>query len=393
MLDLDAFRSRYSAFLRPDRILLTGHSHQAWPDVAREAQARYFDDSAAWVDDKWSQAIFPKIDRVSRNILRRMGFPEGDALAFGRSTHELIFRLMSCLRWSERPRVVTTTSEFHSLYRQLSRLAEEGVEVVWVDGWPRASLAERLLDAITPQTAMVALSGVFFEDAFLFRSIGAVLEKAAAVGALPLVDLYHSFNVAPLDLGPAAARTFVTAGGYKYAQFGEGICWLRIPTNCTLRPVYTGWFADFAALSHERSSTAVSYGKGAERFAGATFDASAFYRAEAVLDHFDHFDLDVEALRDISRRQTSLLAEALSGSAELVSPGDPEERGGFLSLRVRDAERAVQALRTHGVFVDARKDLLRLGPAPYLTDEELLRGAELVRDALRQLGAGSGKPG
>jgi selenocysteine lyase/cysteine desulfurase len=386
MLDLDDFRGHYSAFLRPDRILLTGHSHQAWPDAAREAQARYFDDSAAWVDDKWGQAIFPKIDRVSRKILRRMGFPEGDALAFGRSTHELVFRLLSCLRWSERPRVVTTTSEFHSLYRQLSRLSEEGVEVVWVEGWPRASLAERLLDAITPQTAMVALSGVFFEDAFVFRQIGAVLERAAAVGAIPLVDLYHGFNVAPLDLGPAAARTFVTAGGYKYAQFGEGICWLRVPAGCALRPAYTGWFADFAALSRERTRAAVSYGEGGERFAGATFDASAFYRAEAVLDHFDRFGLDVEALRAISRRQTSLLAEALSGAAELVSPGDPEARGGFLSLRVRGAERAVEALRARGVFVDARNDLLRLGPAPYLTDGELFRGAEIVREVLRQIG-------
>ncbi|MDW8247773.1 MAG: aminotransferase class V-fold PLP-dependent enzyme, partial [Myxococcales bacterium] len=353
MLDLDAFRGCYTAFLRPDRILLTGHSHQAWPNVVREAQARYFDDSAAWVDDKWSQAIFPKVERVSQEILRRMGFPEQDALAFGRSTHELIFRLMSCLRWSERPRVVTTTSEFHSLYRQLSRLSEEGVEVVWVDGWPRTSLAERLLDAITPRTAMVALSGVFFEDAFVFREIGTVLEKAAAVGALPLVDLYHSFNVVPLDLGPAAAQTFVTSGGYKYAQFGEGICWLRVPPGCTLRPAYTGWFADFAALSQERTPGVVSYGSGAARFAGATFDASAFYRAEAVLNHFHRFSLGVEELRAISLRQTALLAEALAGAADLVSPADPKMRGGFLSLRVRGAERAVRMLRERGVFVDA----------------------------------------
>jgi kynureninase len=385
MLDLDALRSCYRAFLRPDRLLLTGHSHQAWPDAAREAQARYFDDSAAWVDDKWGQAVFPKIDRVSRKILHRMGLPDTDAVAFGRSTHELVFRLMSCLRWAERPKIVTTRSEFHSLYRQLLRLTEEGVEVVWVDGWPRASLAERLLDAIDERTAMVAVSAVFFEDAAILQGLGAVLEKAARVGAIPLVDQYHAFNVVPLDLGPAAAHAFVTAGGYKYAQFGEGICWLRVPPGCTLRPAYTGWFADFDALGHERSWGPVSYGAGAERFAGATFDPSCFYRAEAVLEHFDRFDLSPAALREISRRQTSTLIEALGGVATLVSPADAAERGGFVSLRVPGAERAVAALRARGVFVDARNDLLRLGPAPYLTDDELLRGAAAVRDVLRQL--------
>jgi selenocysteine lyase/cysteine desulfurase len=306
-------------------------------------------------------------------------------VAFGRSTHELVFRLMSCLRWAERPKIVTTRSEFHSLYRQLLRLTEEGVEVVWVDGWPRASLAERLLDAIDERTAMVAVSAVFFEDAAILQGLGAVLEKAARVGAIPLVDQYHAFNVVPLDLGPAAAHAFVTAGGYKYAQFGEGICWLRVPPGCTLRPAYTGWFADFDALGHERSWGPVSYGAGAERFAGATFDPSCFYRAEAVLEHFDRFDLSPAALREISRRQTSTLIEALGGVATLVSPADAAERGGFVSLRVPGAERAVAALRARGVFVDARNDLLRLGPAPYLTDDELLRGAAAVRDVLRQL--------
>src|SRR6478609_4394344 len=111
--DLAAFRAAYSRFLRPDRILLTGHSHQAWPDVARDALLRSFDDAARLVDDKWEEAVFPKWEAVSAAILGRMGFDPGDAIAFGRSTHELVLRLLSCLRTQDRPRVVTTTAEFH----------------------------------------------------------------------------------------------------------------------------------------------------------------------------------------------------------------------------------------------------------------------------------------
>ncbi|RYE86883.1 MAG: hypothetical protein EOO75_15180, partial [Myxococcales bacterium] len=155
MLDLDALRGAYRHFLRPDRILLTGHSHQAWPDVARDAGARAFDDAARLVDDKWGEAVFPLIERVQRRIVARMDLPDGSELAFGSNTHELTFRLLSCFRASERPRIVTTTGEFHSLHRQLTRLAEEGFEVVWVDARPRATLAARLAEAITPGTALV----------------------------------------------------------------------------------------------------------------------------------------------------------------------------------------------------------------------------------------------
>ena len=98
--DVAGVRAAYSRFLSagpPGRILLTGHSHQAWPDVVRDALLAFFDDSARWVDDKWSEAVFPRADRVGRAILARMGFDGGDAIAFGRSTHELVGRLLSCL--------------------------------------------------------------------------------------------------------------------------------------------------------------------------------------------------------------------------------------------------------------------------------------------------------
>src|SRR5262245_4007466 len=100
-LDLQAFRAAYARFLAsPEaqgRILLTGHSHQAWPDVARDALAQCFDDAARFADDKWGEAVFPLVDVVGRKVLARMGFDEGDPIAFGKSTHELVFRLMTCL--------------------------------------------------------------------------------------------------------------------------------------------------------------------------------------------------------------------------------------------------------------------------------------------------------
>jgi selenocysteine lyase/cysteine desulfurase len=382
--DLPALRAAYSRFLTGDRVLLTGHSHQAWPDVARDALLLSFDDAARLVDDKWDQAIFPMIDRVGSAILERMGFDAGDAIAFGKSTHELVFRLLTCFPAAKRPRIVTTTGEFHSLHRQLARLAEEGADVVWVPAEPREGLADRLLEAIIPGTAMVAFSAVLFEDAHVVPRLGEIAARAVEVGAVPLVDAYHAFNAVPIAWGPAKDQLFVTAGGYKYAEFGDGICWLRVPRESALRPVDTGWFADFAALSAPRS-LAVSYGSGGARWSGATFDASAIYRADAVLAHWERFGLTVPRLRAISLRQTRRILGVLDAhgrGADVLSARDDDRRGGFVTVRHDDAGGVVKRLRAENVFTDARRDRLRLGPAPYLTDAEIDRGVLAAIEAM-----------
>jgi len=386
---LGALRAAYSRFLAHDRILLSAHSHQAWPDVARDAQIEVFDDAARWVDEKWEHVVFPMMREVGEGVLRRMGFASSDAIAFGESTHQLVFRLLSALPLRAPTRIVTTTGEFHSLYRQLSRLEEEGVSVVWVDAQPREGLVDRLLAALTPDTTLLAVSAVMFEDSYVLPRLGELLARAHALGVTTLVDAYHAFNVLPIDWGEAAEHVYVTAGGYKYAGFGNGICWLRLPSECTLRPMYSGWFADFASLESPRQpGQEVRYGAGGMRFGGATFETSALYRARAVLAHWESFGLGVEELAASYRRQTRRIIEHVdrAGDIELVSSRDDERRGAFVTLRVARAGDAVKRLRERGVWVDARGELLRVGPAPYLTDDEIDRGMAAVIDVAHELG-------
>ena len=82
--------------------------------------------------------------------------------------------------------------------------------------------------------------------------------------------------------GLGLARAFVVGGGYKYCQMGEGNCFLRLPQDCDLRPVFTGWFSEFADLAEAARASDVRYGKGAARFAGATYDPTSHYRAASV---------------------------------------------------------------------------------------------------------------
>ncbi len=379
----DGLRAHYTRFLSRDRALLTGHSHQAWPDAARDGLVASFDDAALHIDDKWGRA-FEAAAAVRDAVARRVGGSARDVALAG-NTHELVARFLSALPLAAKRHVVTTAGEFHSIHRQLRRLAEEGVAVTFVDPHPATTLAARLADAIRSDTAAVLTSTVLFETSERVHGTRGLIDAAHAKGAAVLLDAYHAFNVVPID--PAeTAGAFVTGGGYKYAQWGEGVCFLRVPTGCALRPVYTGWFADFAHLSDRRTDAPVSYGSdGADRFAGSTYDPASHYRARAVVHFFDAQGLTVPALRDVSLRQTERIFEGLARAGwSAATPRDPSLRGGFVSVRVDNVSELVEAMRGDAVYVDARGALVRLGPAPYVTDDEIDRAvASFVRHARR----------
>jgi kynureninase len=379
----NALAPRYSRFHVSDRLLLTGHSHQAWPDAAFEAQSRAWLDAARYVDDKWEHA-FERAERVREGFVRLLG-NAGDGLALAPNTHELVVRLLSALPLRTRPRLVTTDGEFHTVRRQLDRMAEEGLEVVRVDEQPVETVSPRLAQAVNDRTALVLVSAVFFDTGRIARGLGEVAASCRRHGAELLVDVYHALNVVPVSLADEGlGEAFVVGGGYKYCQLGEGNCFLRLPAGTDLRPVVTGWFSEFTALT-ERQGGRTVYGQGGDRFAGATYDPTSHYRAAAVFEFFRDQELTPAMLRQVSQHQIGVLASAFDAldldpaaiSRDRATPLG--EIGGFLALRAPGSTALARKLRERGVMADARGDSLRFGPAPYLADAQL-------RDAIGALG-------
>lgn len=376
-LDPAALAAHYSRFRVSERLLLTGHSHQAWPDVTYEAQRQAWRDAAEHVDQKWELAE-ERASRFRVGLAERLD-DEGGLIALGQNTHELVIRLLSALPLGERPRLVTTDGEFHTICRQAARLAEEGIEVVVVPALPANTLAERLAATVDARTACVMVSAVLFENARIVPGLGALLVACEAVGATLLVDAYHALNATPFSIRREGLQgAFVVGGGYKYLQMGEGNCFLRFPEACTLRPVLTGWFSEFDVLQEAQGGEGVVYGAGPNRFAGATYDPTSHYRAAAVLDFFAEQGMTPEALRATSQHQLGVLIDAFD--ALDADPGVIDrdrdvglaELGGFLALRSPRAAELSAELLAMGVSTDSRGDRLRFGPAPYLTDAQLV---------------------
>jgi kynureninase len=384
----NALAADYSAFRVADRLLLTGHSHQAWPDVAREGQLEAFADAALYADEKWDRA-FAKAERVRDGFRRLLGEPAVE-IALAQNTHELVTRFLSALDLRRRPRLLTSDGEFHTLRRQLARLGEEGIEIVRLPARPAETLAERMAAALDERTCAVLVSAVLFETGHVVPGLGALARACARIGAELLVDAYHALGALPFrtaELGLEAA--WIVGGGYKYLQLGEGNCFLRLPAHAeTMRPVLTGWFAEFEELEVAHAEAAVAYAPGGARFAGSTYDPTSHYRAARVFAFFEERGLTPEFLRTVSLHQTRLLARRFD-ELDLPERLITRERdvgldrfGGFLAVECPQAVAVARRLAEAGVLTDARGRYLRLGPAPYLADAQLEAAIERLGDAV-----------
>ena len=379
----EALARHYSRFRVSERILLTGHSHQAWPDCGYEGQQRAWLDAADLVDDMWERA-FAQADAVRWGFARLLDdAPQRIALAA--NTHELVVRFLSALPLRQRPRLVTTDGEFHTIRRQLDRLAEEGIEVVKVAAQPAVTLAERLARVVDDRTAAVLVSAVLYTNAHIVPNLAAVLGACRRVGAELLVDAYHALNVVPFSLRKEGLESaYVVGGGYKYCQLGGGNAFLRFPADTTLRPVVTGWFSEFTELAAAPSDRTVQYGDGPARFAGATYDPTSHYRAAAVFAFFDEQKLTPERLRELSQHQVGLLAtgvDRLGLDPKLIDRDRSvpvTALAGFLALRSPHAGRLCAALKERGVLTDYRGDVIRLGPAPYVSDSQIAHAIDAL---------------
>lgn len=380
MSDIDFLANKlaphYSRFQVSERLLFTGHSHQAWPDVAREGQIEYFDVCARDVDNKW-EAAFEKTD-ILRNYLRDFYDDPDGFYCREESTHVLFVSWMSSLDLKNKPKIISTDGEFHSLFRQLHRLEEEGLEFIQVPVNPDDTFAERIISEMDDRTSAVMLSRVYFETSLINTHLTEIAAAARKQGIPVLIDDYHGTNVVPLSIRDAGLEDcFILIGGYKYLQWGEANCFLRFPKDCEYRPAITGWFASFSTLDKPRTDDPVEYDHDNQRFASGTYDPSSQFRAAKVVEFFREQGLTPEVLRNQYKAQVDLLREQFLSrnfdpSLIRLTHEEPLERnGGFLSLTSSHARDIRAQLMEDGVFTDARGEILRFGPAPYITTSQI----------------------
>ncbi|WP_237058597.1 aminotransferase class V-fold PLP-dependent enzyme [Microbulbifer sediminum] len=355
------------------------HSHHYWPDITLEAVQQYWQDSARLADSKWGPIFEQKIPAWQAAVARVLNLPAPDRIALAPNTHELVFRLISAFDLSRPLRILTTDGEFYSFTRQLQRLEEEAnVEVTRIHKEPYDTLAERFEQELHHGHYELAYaSQVFFDSGIAFPDLAGIAGRKPERTEF-VIDGYHGYFARPTDLGEIADKVFYTAGSYKYQGAGEGLCFMSIPAGCTLRPLYTGWFADMAEL--ENRADQVGFADNWLRFAGSTMDYSTLYKAVAILELFEREGITVEKIHEYVRgRQQQFLATMDSAGHPLLNRQNliyhdlERGHGHFFTFDCTTAQRARQLqeeLLTRGVLCDRRQQLLRLGFAIYQDENE-----------------------
>ena len=130
--------------------------------------------------------------------------------------------------------VLTASGEFTSIVFPFLAQAGRGVQV-------RAVPLDRLADAVTPATDLVAVSAVQSADGRL-TDLDALSAAAEANDARVLLDLTQAAGWLPVDAGRFA---YTTCGGYKWLLAPRGTCFSTVrPEHLDdLVPHTAGWYA------------------------------------------------------------------------------------------------------------------------------------------------------
>ena len=376
-----SYKQHFSRFLSAaPRLHAAAHSHHPWPDVTFDAHQQAWLDAARLHDDKWDLIFETVLPEAQRHVALRLNLSDPTTIAFAPNTHELVARVVSCL--PSPARVLTSDAEFHSFSRQVSRWEEAGrVSVDRIESAPLATFSKRFAAAADAGGYdLVFVSHVLFDSGFVVEDLVGVVSAVTDEQAFVVIDGYHGFMALPTDFSQLNGRAFYTAGGYKYAMAGEGVCFLHCPPGYGERPVDTGWLAGFGDLVKAPAGR-VGFPAEGGRFLGATFDPSGLYRFNAAQRWLTDIKVDVA---DIHAHVAGLQAQFLELVAGVLPAPDADPRGHFLSFRLEDAGDVYRRLYDAGVTTDFRGDRLRIGFGLYHDADDIELLAKLVAGAVQR---------
>jgi kynureninase len=279
--------------------------------------------------------------------------------------------IISCFDWGgKRNKLVTDGLNFPSneyIYYNLGRQGAQVVSVPSVDGMTIP--LDSILAAIDEQTQLVSISHVAFRSSCL-HDLAPIIERAHAMGAFVVADLYQSAGIVPIDV-TALQVDFATGGSVKWLLGGPGAGYLyvRPDLDATLQPAATGWAAHAQPFAFENGP--IDYAPDIRRFLNGTPNIPAMYSARSGYAIVN--EIGVAAIRAKSKRQTQdLIAQADEASLPVRSPRNPDLRGGTIILDVPNGREVTAELGRRNILVDFRPGAgVRIAPHFYTSDEEI----------------------
>jgi len=349
---------------------LISHSLGAMPAAARRYATQFIDE---WENDSiasWGEHWLPAVRSLGDLVGSVLGVAPGTVCMLPNvSIVQAI--VASCFDFEgPRNKVVYDDLNFSTVHYVWQGQARRGAEVVVVkseDGIHPPT--EKLLEAIDERTLLVPISHVLFRSSAMYDA-KRIIDRAHAVGAMVLLDVYQSAGTVPLKLAEWGCD-LACGGSVKWACGGPGAAYLYVRPDLVdkLEPMATGWFGHAEPFAFDMGP--MRYAKDVWRMIGGTMPVPAVYTARAGWETVAR--LGVERIRAKSLRQTRLLRNLVQARGFTVNtPQDDGARGGTICFDFAGADVVSRELVRRRFFHDYRPRCgLRVSPHFYTTDDEL----------------------
>lgn len=268
--------------------------------------------------------------------------------------------------------------------------AEAGMTLRWLDPDPvRGVTVADVHHAVSERTALVSLSHVDYRSGAL-ADMEAITAAVHESGALMMWDLCHSAGVVPMQLD-AWGVDMAVGCTYKYLNGGPGspaFAYLRHDLQGVLRQPIQGWWsaADIFAMGPDYAPAG-----DIRQLLSGTPPVTSMLAMQGMLDLIEQ-----ATIAEVRAKSTSLTELAVQAYDEvlapldvrLLSPRDPQLRGGHVTIGHPDFREVTRRLWEDGIIPDFRfPDGIRLGLSPLSTSHvETVTGILAVRDALKSDG-------
>ncbi len=230
--------------------------------------------------------------------------------------------------------------------------------------------------------AMAVLPSVLYKSGQAL-DMARIEQASKRSGVLVAWDCAHSAGIVDHAFHESGVR-LAFGCGYKWLNGGPGApAWLYVARELHgILPGLAGWFGSDPARQFEMASN-FSPAADVHRFAIGTPHVLSCAPLLGSLEMIR--SIGVDRIRSRSLELTDLLRSEVDqqigpGLAEIVTPGEPNRRGGHISVRVTNARAVSFALRRNGVVPDFRPpDLIRLAPSPlYNSGDDCIRAVEIL---------------
>ncbi|MFN3748094.1 MAG: aminotransferase class V-fold PLP-dependent enzyme [Sphingorhabdus sp.] len=267
--------------------------------------------------------------------------------------------------------IVVLAEQFPSnIYVWRERAQEAGATVIAVHRDSQAAWTEAVLDAIGPDTAIVAVPHCHWADGRIV-DLERVGLRCREYGAALVLDLTQSLGAMPIDFD-AVRPDFAVAACYKWlmAPYGTGLLYVD-PRHHQGQPIEQNWInragsEDFARLVDYRDD----FQPGARRFdMGEKANPPLLDGAGAGIDFL--LEHGVEAIAETLAVHTNAIAEAAARMGLEAAPVGIRAPH-FLSLGFPAGvpHGLAEALAERQVFVSLRGQSLRVTPHLYNDDAD-----------------------